>query len=294
MQATATLSEIWERYQEHKSSELRNELITMYAPLVRLAVGRLGIPPTSIMDSEDLIGYGMIGLINAIDRYDLSRGVRFEAFATPRIRGAVIDQIRQLNWLPRSSVSRIRQIERTHAELEQQLGRPATEAEAAKALDVSVERYRQMLTEMSVSVLSLDAPMGSSIQEDESASLGDMLEDESQQDPGEAVEHEELIQSLSAALQHLPPREQLLLSLYYKEELTMKEISRIMNVSESRVCQLRMQALVRLRSTLSAYQTGETDPSKEQGKAKNEGETQPIYAYHHSGGKHHMETTRTH
>src|SRR5690349_12464844 len=107
MQATITLSELWEKYQEHKSPELRIELITMYAPLVRFVVGRLGIPPTSLLDMEDLIGYGTIGLINAIDRYDPARGVRFEAFATPRIRGAVIDQIRQLNWLPRSAVSRI-------------------------------------------------------------------------------------------------------------------------------------------------------------------------------------------
>ncbi|GHO44799.1 sigma-70 family RNA polymerase sigma factor [Ktedonospora formicarum] len=283
MQATITLSELWEKYQEHKSPELRIELITMYAPLVRFVVGRLGIPPTSLLDMEDLIGYGTIGLINAIDRYDPARGVRFEAFATPRIRGAVIDQIRQLNWLPRSAVSRIRQIEKTLAELEQTHGRPATEVEAANALDVSVDRYRQMLAEMSVSVLSLDAPLGTHVEE-ETASLADLLEDEEQQDPGESVEREELTQALSSSVENLPQREQLLLSLYYKEELTMKEISRIMNVSESRVCQLRMQALVRLRSMLNTYETGEAAPSG--GKGRGRAEEQSVYVYQNAHKRH--------
>src|SRR4051794_2761694 len=123
MGASATISGIWSEFIETRRSELRNELITAYAPLARFVVGRLGIPPTSLLDTEDLISYGMIGLINAIDRFDPERGVRFEAFATPRIRGAVIDQLRQLNWLPRAAVARIRQVECTLASLEQTFGR---------------------------------------------------------------------------------------------------------------------------------------------------------------------------
>jgi RNA polymerase sigma factor for flagellar operon FliA len=258
MGVSAALGDLWTEFIETRSPELRAELINKYAPLARFIVGRLGIPPSSLLDAEDLVSYGIIGLINAVDRYDPARGVRFESFATPRIRGAVIDQLRQLNWLPRAAVSRVRQIENTLAELEQHLGRPSTEEEAANALGVSTDRYRQMLQEVSATILSLDAPLGSLMQEDEQASLSDLLEDHNALEPLAYVEREELTQALATAIEHLPEREQLLLSLYYKEELTMKEISKIMSVSESRVCQLHMQAIMRLRGTLYMYHTGET------------------------------------
>src|SRR5258708_28847951 len=128
--APAEIDMIWTKFVKDKNSELRGELITVYAPLVRFVVGRLGIPPTSLLESEDLVSYGMIGLINAIDRFDPSRGVRFEAFASARIRGAVIDQLRSLNWLPRSAITRVRQLESTLARLGQRLGRTAKEQEA--------------------------------------------------------------------------------------------------------------------------------------------------------------------
>ncbi|GCE47392.1 RNA polymerase sigma factor WhiG [Thermosporothrix hazakensis] len=257
-----SVDDIWTQYMNTRRPELREELIAHYAPLARFVVGRLGIPPSSLLDTEDLIGYGMIGLINAIDRYDPSRGVRFESFATPRIRGAVIDQIRQLNWLPRSAVSRMRQVEDTLATLEQRLQRPATETEAAEAMGVSIDQYRQMLLDMSATVLSLDAPLGSMAQEDDATSLSDLLEDEQTTGPAEQVEQHELVTVLAEAIERLPEREQLLLSLYYKEELTMKEISRIMNVSESRICQLRMQAIMHLRASMQTYQTGEAKARK--------------------------------
>ncbi|GCE27236.1 RNA polymerase sigma factor [Dictyobacter alpinus] len=244
---------LWMKYVEHKTSEIRNELITVYAPLVRFVVGRLGIPPTGLLDAEDLVSYGMIGLINAIDRFDPGRGVRFEAFASVRIRGAVIDQLRSLNWLPRSAISRVRQVESALAVLEQRLGRPAKEDEVAEELGVSTERYRQMLLEMNATVLSLDAPLGSLLQDDEVTSLSELLEDQSSPGPVEQAEKQELTDVLGGAIDHLPDREKLLLALYYQEELTMKEISKVLSVSESRVCQLHIQAVMRLRSTLHAY-----------------------------------------
>lgn len=259
MGVSATIGTVWTEFAGTRSSALREELITAYAPLARFVVGRLGIPPTSLLDAEDLISYGMIGLINAVDRFDPARGVRFEAFATPRIRGAVIDQLRQLNWLPRAAVARVRQIESILAELEQRLGRPAKEEEVASALGVSIERYRQMLQEMSATILSLDAPLGSLMYEDELTSLSDLLEDHDALEPSEQVERGELTAKLAEAIECLPEREQLLLSLYYKEELTMKEISKVMGVSESRVCQLHMQAVMRLRGILYTYQSGETN-----------------------------------
>ena len=262
MVTSAMIDDLWSEYIETKQAELRAELITHYTPLVRYVVGRMGIPQTSLLEADDLISYGVIGLINAIDRFDPSRGVRFEAFATSRIRGAVIDQLRVLNWLPRSAVARVRQIEVALAALEQRLGRPAKELEAAAEVGVTVQRYRQMLLEMGIVVLSLDAPLGSLMQEDEVASLSDLIEDSTLPGPAQQVEQQEIMELLNAAVERIPERERLLLSLYYQEELTMKEISRIMNVSESRVCQLHMQAILRLRSALHLQHEDETGYTK--------------------------------
>jgi RNA polymerase sigma factor for flagellar operon FliA len=257
MEASITMSEIWAEYIETRRSELRDELITAYAPFVRFVVGRMGIPPTTMLDFEDLMGYGMIGLINAIDRYDPARGVPFEPFATSRIRGAVIDQLRQLNWLPRSAMTRVRQIQTSLATLEQRLGRPAREEEAAEEMGVSTDRYRQMLVEVSGTMLSLNVPIGAASEDDEST-LSDLLEDESSPSPEDVVEREELANALTEAIDRLPQREQLLLSLYYKEELTMKEISKVMGISESRVCQLHMQAVMRLRGSMHSFDPSES------------------------------------
>ena len=251
MDALAMRDDIWTEFVATRRPELRDEIILAYTPLVRFVVGRLGIPATSMLDAEDLVSYGLIGLINAVDRYDPARGVRFEAFAMSRIRGAVIDQLRVLNWLPRSAVARVRQIESALANLEQRLGRPAKEQEAAAEVGVTTQRYRQMLLEVGIVVLSLDAPLGSLSQDDEVASLGDLLEDSRSPGPDEQVERTELMNALITAIDHLPERERLLLSLYYHEELTMKEISSLMNVSESRICQLHMQAVLRLRTALN-------------------------------------------
>src|SRR5256884_2913135 len=203
MSPSAIIDDVWTEFVRTRRSDLRDELITEYAPLVRFLVSRLGIPPTPLLEAEDLISYGMIGVINAIDRFDPSRGVRFEAFATSRIRGAVIDQLRTLNWLPRSAISRVRQLESTLARLEQRLGRPAKEQEAALELGVSTDRYRQMLLEVGIVVLSLDAPFSSLSQDDEIASLGDLLEDTSVPCPAEQVEKNELAASLAAAVENL-------------------------------------------------------------------------------------------
>jgi RNA polymerase sigma factor for flagellar operon FliA len=207
-----------------------------------------------MLDADDLLSCGTIGLINAIDRFDPTRGSRFEAFASTRIRGAVIDHLRSLNWLPRTAMARIRQMEYAIANLEQRLGRPPREDEIAEEANISTSRYRQMLQEAGTIVLSLDAPLGPLAQEEGLTSLADLLEDERSLEPGEQVEAQELMARLHVALNELPERERMLLALYYREELTMKEISKIMNVSESRVCQLHIQAILRLRNTLDIQQ----------------------------------------
>lgn len=254
MGVSATIGDVWARFVATRDPALRDELITAYTPLVRFVVSRLGIPPSCLLDMDDLLSCGTIGLINAIDRYDPARGSRFESFASTRIRGSVIDHLRSLNWLPRTAMARIRQIEYAIANLEQRLGRPPREEEIAAEAHVSPARYRQMLQEAGTIVLSLDAPLGPLAQEEGLTSLGDLLEDERSPEPDEQIEMQELIALLRIALDNLPERERMLLALYYREELTMKEISKIMNVSESRVCQLHIQAVLRLRNALDIQQ----------------------------------------
>ncbi len=251
MSTMAAIDTIWVEFVETRQQRLRDELILEYTPFVRFVVGRLGIPPTSLIEMDDLLSYGTIGLINAIDRFDPARGIRFEAFATSRVRGAVIDHLRTLSWLPRTAASRVRQIEQALSGLEQRLGRSAREEEVAAELGVSIERYRQMLLDASTTVLSIDVPL-TTIHDDETMTLKDLLEDHDTPGPDEETERRELVTALSSAIDQLPEREQLLLALYYQEELTMKEISKVMSVSESRVCQLHMQTIMRLRGLLHA------------------------------------------
>ena len=254
MGVSVAISDVWTQFVATRDPVLRDKLITEYTPLVRFVVGRLGIPPSCLLDAEDLLSCGTIGLINAIDRFDPTRGSRFESFASVRIRGAVIDHLRSLNWLPRTAMARVRQIEYTIANLEQRLGRPPSEDEITNEAQISPARYRQMLQEAGTIVLSLDAPLGPLAQDEGVTSLADLLEDERSPGPDAQVEAQELILLLRIALDQLPERERLLLALYYREELTMKEISKIMNVSESRVCQLHIQAILRLRNALHIQQ----------------------------------------
>src|SRR5258708_33460240 len=171
MGVSTAIGDVWTQFVATRNPALRDKLITEYAPLVRFVVGRLGIPPSCILDAEDLLSCGTIGLINAVDRYDPARGSRFESFATARIRGAVIDHLRALNWLPRTAMARVRQIEYAIANLEQRLGRLPVEDEIAAEAHVTPARYRQMLQEAGTIVLSLDAPLGPLVEDEGITSL---------------------------------------------------------------------------------------------------------------------------
>lgn len=248
---STSLDDIWNEFVETRCPLLRDELITHYVPLVRQIVSHLGIPETSISETGDLLSYGMIGLINAVDRFDPTRGARFETFARVRIRGAVIDQLRTLNWLPRSVMTHTRKIEATVAKLEQRLGYFPKEEEVADEMGIELEQLRRMLHEAGITLLSLDAPISSQLCEEELVSLGDLLVDQETPEPMLWLVRRESLQTLYAALAHLPERERLLLTRYYWEERTMKEISQELQVSESRVCQLHAQAMQHLRTLLS-------------------------------------------
>src|SRR5258708_13453276 len=158
MGVSTAIGDVWTQFVATRNPALRDKLITEYAPLVRFVVGRLGIPPSCILDAEDLLSCGTIGLINAVDRYDPARGSRFESFASARIRGAVIDHLRSLNWLPRTAMARIRQIEYAIANLEQRLGRPPLEEEIPAEAHFSPARYRQMFQESATNIFYLNMP----------------------------------------------------------------------------------------------------------------------------------------
>ena len=249
MSAIATMQDVWAEFMVTRSPHVREKLIIAYMPLVRQVVGRLYIPTTSLFDSNDLVAYGMIGLINAVDRYDATRGTRFESFASTRIRGAVIDQLRVMSWFPRSAMTRMRHLEQTQADADQQLGRFAESKEMAQIMGISLGRYYQMVTEANTVILSMDMPLSALANEDK-ATLAELLVDQDQLEPPDVIEQHEMLDTLHQAITQLTYRERLLLSLYYREQRTMKEISNILEVSESRVCQIHGQVLLKLRTLL--------------------------------------------
>lgn len=241
--------ELWMLYVAGREHEIRDRLVVQYGPLVKYVVGRLAITLPTVMDSDDVLSYGVIGLIDALDRFDPSRGIKFESYAIPRIRGSIIDALRSLDPLSRTDRDRARETERAHLALESQLGRAPSDEEVALQLGVSIDRYHQHYVRTSVTVLSLDRLLDV---DDDSSSSGrcEYLEDKNSPTPPGIYERKELFQRLSDAIERLPEREKLILSLYYNDELTMKEISRVLEISESRVCQLHSQAILRLKSQL--------------------------------------------
>jgi RNA polymerase sigma factor for flagellar operon FliA len=239
---------LWNSYIANREPRLREQIIVQYAPLVKYVVGRLAINLPTVIDSDDVISYGTIGLIDAVERYDPSRGIKFETYAIARIRGAIIDALRQLDQIPRTARQRAREIEAAIAELEAKLKRPPFDEEVAKHLGMDVEKYREVCVRTSVMTLSLDSLL--SADDDDGGGKAYAFEDPDSPDPAASTERRETERLLVLAVKKLPERERLVLSLYYYEELTMKEISRVMEISESRVCQLHAQAILRLRATM--------------------------------------------
>lgn len=246
--ARAQTDELWRRYVAERSPALREQLILQYAPLVKYVVGRLAINLPTILDAEDVLSYGVFGLIEAIERFDPSRGLRFETYAIPRIRGAIIDSLRSLDQVSRTVRQKARDIQRVFVELEQELGRTPSEEETAERLGITVERYQQVCVQSSVLNVSLEQLLAGDQDDSGGRTPLQGVADSDSPDPATVVERRELIRHLAAALGKLPKNEKLVLALYYHEELTMREISRVMGISEPRVSQLHAQALLRLRA----------------------------------------------
>lgn len=236
------------RFADTRDPALREALILRYVRLVHFVLNRLGLTQALGPDYEDLASHGLLGLIDAVDRYDPQFGTQFSTYATLRIRGQVLDQLRARDWLSRAARRRARAVQAAMTELWLTLGRAPSDEELAAHLGLELAQLRQSLVDAGRILLSLDT-----IREDgdEGASLHEMLADPDQADPGDLSLERDLHARLVQALQSLPEREQLVLSLYYYEELTLKEIGAVLKLSESRVCQLHARAVMSLRAILS-------------------------------------------
>jgi RNA polymerase sigma factor for flagellar operon FliA len=242
---------LWREYRRTRDERLRQRLILTYAPLVKYVAGRIGSGLPAHVDDEDLVSYGLLGLIGAIERYDPDRDTKFETYAIARIKGSIIDELRAMDWVPRSVRSRARDIERAIAELESKLGRAPTDEEIARQIGLTEEELGESLTEISrTSIAALDelwtvSPGGDQI------ALIDTIEDTQGPDPESALADTELREAVAESISRLPEREKLVITLYYYEELTLREIGDVLGVTESRVSQLHTKAILRLKARLS-------------------------------------------
>ena len=237
---------LWEEYARTKSSKIREKLILEYAGLVKIVAGRLGMYLGYTVEYDDLVGYGIFGLIDAIDKFELSKGVKFETYASLRIRGAIIDQIRKMDWIPRTIRQKQKKIETAMQELERELGRTPNSEELAEYLEVTVEEVEQMISQANLSsLISLDEYLeqGSDVYTEPS---GRQRFDQ----PEQVVDRQETKRILAEAIDKLTEKEQKVIALYYFEELTLKEISNVLEVSESRVSQLHTKALKKMKERL--------------------------------------------
>jgi RNA polymerase sigma factor FliA len=248
---TDDIQTLWRRFKRAGAKGDRDRLILTYAPLVKYVAGRLGSGLPAHVEEGDLISYGLLGLISAIERYDPKRDIKFETYAIVRIKGAIIDELRALDWVPRSVRSRAREIERAIAELESKLGRAPTDEEIAEKIGISQDELEESLTDISRSSIAALDELWSGGAEGDQVSLLDTIEDQSGPRPAEALDEVEVRETLADAIARLPEREKLVITLYYYEELTLREIGEVLGVTESRVSQLHTKAVLRLRSRLS-------------------------------------------
>jgi len=245
------LRDLWRRYKGEGDASARERLVVAYSPLVKFVAGRLGAGLPSHVEDADLISYGLMGLIGSIERFEPERGIKFETFAMTRIRGAIIDELRSLDWVPRSVRSRAREIEAAQAKLEHELQRAPSEEELAAKLGIDEEELRTSLLEIAnSSVYALDELWTISDSSGDSVSLLDTISDPRADDPQEFLASSEIKDRLTDGISSLAEREQLVIALYYYENLTLREIGEVLGVTESRVSQLHTKAVMRLKSAL--------------------------------------------
>ena len=242
---------LWHEYKDDPTPESREKLILHYSPLVKYVAGRVssGLPPS--VEFADLVSYGVFGLLDAIDKYDPERGIKFETYAIARVKGAIIDELRADDWVPRSIRFKAREIERAYMALEGDLRRIPTDEEVADKMGMSLEDYLSLLNKLSVmSLVALDELWTVSGDRLDKITLADMVEDVKVKDPSQTFELEEMKDIIAEAINRLPERERIVVALYYYEGLNMREIGEVLGVTESRVCQMHTKAILRLRARL--------------------------------------------
>ncbi len=242
------IGRLWDGYKTSGDHSARDRLIVHYSPLVKYVAGRVASGLPQSIDQGDLVSYGIIGLIDAIAKFDTSRGIKFETYAIARIKGSIIDELRSIDWVPRSVRAKARMVEKTIASLEHRLLRTPTDDEIAEAMGVSEDELRQVYKQISfVGLVALDEVLGGG--DGQSQTLGETLPDKGEGPVG-AFESEEMKQILAEAINRLGDREKMVLTLYYYEGLTLAEIGKVLGVTESRVCQIHTKAVLQLRSRI--------------------------------------------
>ncbi|MFO7731148.1 MAG: RNA polymerase sigma factor WhiG [Spirochaetia bacterium] len=251
-----TEEELWELYRKNQDPKIRDMFVKQYAPLVKYVAGKVAVGMPHNVDFDDLVGFGVFGLIDAINKYDPDKHVKFKTYAVTRIRGAIFDELRSIDWVPRSVRQKSREIEDTVHRLEASLGRSASDKEIAAELGMSESDFQKTMMKISgTSILSLNDVWYSS-EENDSISIVDSIESPQSLNPDTIVEKEEIKRVIVQAIDELPEKEKKVLVLYYYEDLTLKEIGKVLEVTESRISQLHTKAIIRLRSKLTNIKKG--------------------------------------
>lgn len=243
---------LWEEYSQTKDPKIREKLILQYSELVKIVAGRLVMYLGYTVEYDDLVGYGIFGLIDAIDKFELTKGVKFETYASLRIRGAILDQIRKMDWIPRTLRQKQKKLEQAMHEFEVEFGRAATSEELSKKMDISVEELNGLVNQTQIaSLVSLDEYLEQGSDISPEGNNKSCFES-----PEQVIDRQELKRTLTEAIEALNDNEQKVIAFYYFEELTLKEISKVLGVSESRVSQLHTKALKKMREKIGKENMG--------------------------------------
>jgi RNA polymerase sigma factor for flagellar operon FliA len=247
----ASLDELWTQYKETDSKQAKDKLLVEYAHIVKYVVDRIAFRLPSSVDKDDLHSAGIMGLIRAVESFDTERGVKFETFASHKIRGAVLDELRALDWVPRSVRQKARELQKVHAELENELGRAPYDNEICSRLGISMGEYEDLLYEVTpATIISLEESMPEKDADSKDIKLIDTIEDPGSENPLKSLSFEELKDILKNTIAALPEKQRLVIALYHYEELTLKEIGVVLNISESRVSQIHSKTVIALRSKI--------------------------------------------
>jgi len=251
---------LWQEYKSTGSEEAREALIMEYIPLVKYTAGRIAIGLPSYIEIDDLFAAGLMGLIQAIEKFEPSRNIKFETYAIPRIKGSMLDELRNQDWFPRSIRHKAKLLETVLSDLETKLGRAVTDNDIVEYLNISIDEYYKMLDDVALTnLISLDQTISSN-SDGLYSIIGDSLPQANAMDPFDEIEEKELYEIIRDTLETLPEKERIVLTLYYYEELTLKEIGKVLKVSESRVCQLHTKAMLRLKGRITRLMNGLPNP----------------------------------